>query len=77
MPPRRANTRNSNARNANATHSALDQKVCNAKFRNAIQMMAQTMTNQHNPVHAHMNENCGSVAARVCDFVRMNPPEFL
>ena len=58
MPPRRANTRNSNARNANPTLSALDQKVCNAKFRNAIQMMAQTMTNQNNPVQAHMNENC-------------------
>ena len=28
-------------------------------------------------MHAHVNENGGSVDARVCDFVRMNPPEFL
>ncbi|XP_069155722.1 uncharacterized protein [Solanum lycopersicum] len=35
------------------------------------------MSNQNNRVHAHVNENGGSVAARVHDFVRMNPPEFL
>ena len=35
------------------------------------------MTNQNNQVHAHVNENGGSVAARVRDFVRMNPLEFL
>ena len=35
------------------------------------------MINQNNRVHAHVNENCGLVAERVRDFVRMNPPEFL
>ena len=32
---------------------------------------------KNNRVHAHVNENGGSVAARVHDFVRMNLPEFL
>ena len=35
------------------------------------------MTNQNNRVDAHVNENGGSASTRVCDFVRMNPPEFL
>ena len=35
------------------------------------------MINQNNRVHTHVNENGGSVVARVLDFVGMNPPEFL
>ena len=35
------------------------------------------MTHQNNRVHDPMNENSGSTTTRVCDFVRMNPPEFL
>ena len=77
MPPRRANTRNANARNANATPPIPDQEVSNAEFRNAIQMLAQSMTHQNNWVHDLMKENGRSAAARVRDFVRMNPPEFL
>ena len=34
------------------------------------------MTNQNNWVHAPVHTNGGSVAARVRDFIRMNPPEF-
>ena len=40
-------------------------------------MLAQSMTNQNNRVHAHVNENGGSVAARVRDFFKMNLLEFL
>ena len=47
------------------------------EFRNIIQMLAQIMTSQNSWVHAHVNENGGSVATTVPNFVRMNPPEFL
>ena len=57
MPPRRANARNVNAINANATPPAPNQEVSNAEFRNAILMLAQSMTNQNNRVHGHVNEN--------------------
>ena len=40
-------------------------------------MFAQSMTNQNNRVHAHVNENGGFVAPRVHDFVTINSPEFL
>ena len=77
MPLRRANNKNTNARNGIAPPPAPDQEVSNAEFRNTIHMLAQSMTNQINWVHAHVNENGGSVATTVPNFVRMNPPEFL
>ena len=40
-------------------------------------MLAQSMTNQNNQINAHVNENGRSVAARVCNFARMNRLEFL
>ena len=40
-------------------------------------MLAESMTNHKNRVHTHVNENGRSVAARVYDFLRMNPHDFL
>ena len=40
-------------------------------------MLSQSLTNKNNQVHVHMNENGGSVAPRVRDFIMMNPPDFL
>ncbi|WMV38299.1 hypothetical protein MTR67_031684 [Solanum verrucosum] len=41
-------------------------------------MLAQSVANQNNQrVPVSTNANVGSAAARVRDFVRMNPPEFL
>ncbi len=39
--------------------------------------MAQSITKQHNRVHAHVKENGGLVEQWFFDFVMMNPPEFL
>ncbi|XP_049369333.1 uncharacterized protein LOC125834206 [Solanum verrucosum] len=78
MPPRRAYVRNVNARNDNVAPPVPEQKVSNAEFQNAIQLFAQSVINQNNqqvPIPA--NAIGGSVASRVRDFVRMNPPEFL
>ena len=40
-------------------------------------MLAKSITNQNNQINAHVNENGRSVAARVCNFARMNRLEFL
>ena len=77
MPSRRANARIANARNANAAPPVQDQEVSKVELKNAIQMLVQSMTNQNNEFHVHVKENGGSILAKVCDFVRMNFPEFL
>ena len=77
MPRRRVNARNVNSMNVNAALPIPDQEVSNVELRNAIKMLTHSMTNKNNRVHAHVNENGGSVAPRVRDFVRTNPPEFL
>ena len=77
MPPRRDNARNANFRNGNAAPPVPNQEVSIFAFRNVIQMLAQSMANKNNRIHAPVNENGGSAAARVRDFVGMNPHKFL
>ncbi|WMV45255.1 hypothetical protein MTR67_038640 [Solanum verrucosum] len=67
-----------NAGNANAAPPVSDQEVCNAEFRNTIQLLAKSVANHNNKrVLVHANSNVWSAAARVRDFVRMNLPVFL
>ena len=75
MKPRRANARN--AMQGMEDPPIPDKEVSNADFMNCIQMLAQSMTNQNNRVHATVNENGGSAATRFRDFVRIKTTEFL
>ncbi|XP_049381677.1 uncharacterized protein LOC125846323 [Solanum stenotomum] len=73
MPPHRAYVRNVNAHNTNSAPPVPDQEVLNA-----IQLLTQSVNNQNNhQVPVPTNVSGGYVAARVRDFVMMNPPDFL
>ena len=60
----RANARNTNSRNANTTPPVLDQEIFNAEFKNAIQMLAQSMIKQNNQVHALVHSKSGLASKR-------------
>ena len=69
---------NANARNANTVPLVPDKEVQMQNFRNPIELLAKSMTNQNNQqVLVPTNRNDRLVAAKVCDFVRMNSPKFL
>ena len=78
MPSRRAQAWNANGRNANAVPLVPDKEVQMQIFRTPIQLLAQSMTNQNNQqVLVPTDRNDRSMAARVCDFIRMTPSKFL
>ncbi|WMV50829.1 hypothetical protein MTR67_044214 [Solanum verrucosum] len=66
MPPRIAYERNDNGRNANTAPPVPHQEVSNAKFWNANQLLAQSVTNQNNQkVPVPVNASGGSVEVTV------------
>ncbi|WMV13765.1 hypothetical protein MTR67_007150 [Solanum verrucosum] len=78
MPPHRPYARNANAHNANAVPQVPNHRVLNVVFQNIIQLLAKSIENKNNQrVLVPTNTSGYSVAARVRDFVRMNPPEFV
>ena len=78
MPPRRAQAWNANAPNANTVPLVKDKEVQVQNFRKPIQLLVQCMANQNNQqVVVPTNRIDRSMAAKVCDFVSMNPSKFL
>ena len=78
MPSYRAQAWNTYACNTKAVPLVPNKEVQMQSFRTPIQLCAKSMTNQNNhQLLVPTNRNDRFVAARVCDFVRMNPPKFL
>ncbi|WMV29787.1 hypothetical protein MTR67_023172 [Solanum verrucosum] len=64
--------------NANTVPPVLNHEVLHAEYRNVFQVFAQSVANQKIQQSLVLaNTNGGSAAARVRDFVRINPSEFL
>ena len=65
MPPHRANTRN-----ANTAPLVQDEELSKVKFRNVIQMLVQSVSNQNNHgVNAHVYLNSGSMQQGSMNFL--------
>ena len=71
MPPRRAHGNNNQPQPIDPLH----EMVSHAEFRVAFQMLAQEVT-ANTQAHASLRQENNLAAIRICDFMRMNPPEF-
>ena len=76
MPPRWVRRNNDGQQPQPA--DPLNETVSYAEFQAIFQALAQAITAnvQANPAPAPQQQGGNSAAARICDFMRMNPSEF-